>query len=104
MLPGIDGQTVEVRTVSPMKQLEKGIQGRGNISTKTEMRASVDTKRTESRQVWPRGECMFNFNMMQASILYLEVNVAENNTFYCIQCNCRTIQIEMSALDPYLPK
>lgn len=103
MLLGIDGQTTEVRTVSPMKQLEKGIPGRGNISTKTEVRASVDTKRTESRQVWPKGECMFNFNMMQASILYLEVNVAENNAFYCIQCNCRTVQIEMSALDLYLP-
>lgn len=68
MLPGIDGQTAEVRTVSPMKQLKKGIPGRGNISTKTEMRASVDTKRTESRQIWPRGDCMFNFYMTQASI------------------------------------
>lgn len=34
MLPGIDGQTAKVRTVSPMKWLKKDIPGRGNIGTK----------------------------------------------------------------------
>ena len=29
MLPGIDGQTAKVRTVSPMKWLKKDIPGRG---------------------------------------------------------------------------